>query len=150
MYNIYYNNASHNGFASYPGSVPNSGHQLDQRAPATSTDISHTHPPARSCFSCSRVLLESRFHRLSPWITALSLLPLLSFSFAFEWRAIELLRSDKRETQFKLRLLAVVTTVIMLAFHGNSRAHVHTTDAPICRIMFEVHETVFFIRNFYC
>jgi len=36
------------------------------------------------------------------------LLPALSFSFSSEWRAIELLRADKRETQFKLRLLAVV------------------------------------------
>lgn len=139
MYNIYYNNTSDNGFASYPGSVPNSGHQLDQRAPATSTDISHTHPPARRSIAflllprVPRVMLSfSLSLSLSPWIIAplsLSLLPLLSFSFAFEWRAIELLRADKRETQFKLRLLAVVTTVIItLAFHGDS---VHTCMDPM-------------------
>lgn len=140
VYNIYYNNTSHNGFASYPGSVPNSGHQLDQRAPATSADISHTHPPARRLIAflllprVPRVTFSSSLsldHRASPWITAplpLSLLPLLSFSFAFEWRAIELLRADKRETQFKLRLLAVVTTVIItLAFHGDS---MHTCMGP--------------------
>lgn len=126
---------SHNGFASYPGSGP----QL--RASIRSTRPSHkrrylSHPPTRPTprprFSCSRVLLESRSRRLSPWITvslSLSLLLLLSFSFAFKWRAIELLRVDKRETQFKLRLLAVVTTVIItLAFHGDSRAHVHAAE----------------------
>lgn len=110
-------------------------------------DITSTHPSdIRSHFSCSRVFLESRSHRLSPWITtslSLSLLPLLSFSFTFEWRAIELLRADKRETQFKLRLLAVVTTVIItLAFHGDSM-HMHGANAPICRTIFEIHRTLF-------
>ena len=74
MYNIYYNNASHNRFASYPGSVPNSGHQLDQRALATSAaDISHTHPPTRPmtvslapAYSSSHVLIVSLLdHRVS-------------------------------------------------------------------------------------
>lgn len=98
-------------------------------------DISHIYPPARHSIAflllprVPRVTLSSS---LSPWITAplsLSLLPLLSFSFAFEWRAIELLRADKRETQFKLRLLAVVTTVIItLAFHGDS---MHTCMGPM-------------------
>lgn len=144
MYNIYYNNTCHNGFASYPGSVPNSGHQLDQRAPAAQISLTSTHPAdIRSHFSCSRVFLESRSHRLSPWITtslSLSLLPLLSFSFAFEWRAIELLRADKRETQFKLRLLAVVTTVIItLAFHGDSMHTCMGANAPIRCTIFEIH-----------
>lgn len=108
--------------------------QINAPQPQAQISLTPTHPlDVRSHFSCSRVFLESRSHRLSlsPWITAplsLSLLPLLSFSFAFEWRAIELLRADKRETQFKLRLLAVVTTVIItLAFHGDS---VHTCMDP--------------------
>lgn len=132
---------SHNGFASYPGSVPNTGHQLDQRAPATAANISHTYSPTRHSIvpSCSHVLLVSRSRRFSPWITmplsSVSFTVVLSFSlsFSFEWRAIELLRADKRETQFKLRLLAVVTTVIItLAFHGDFYTHIHGRHAVSC------------------
>jgi len=115
--------------------------------------------------TCSLALLASRSHRLSlslclsfslvlsfslnhcvllaVSLTLNSLSLSLSLSFSFEWRAIELLRVDKRETQFKLRLLAVVTTVIItLAFHGDCRAHVHAAVAPAYRVTFKVHGTV--------
>lgn len=86
------------------------------RPPAKRRDISHTPPLgsthssisfcllASSCFLHASRSLISPDHYASP---AVSLASAFLSPSLFEWRAIELLWTDKRETQFKLRLLAV-------------------------------------------